>query len=262
MNESAKCVICQRETQRMACDRCQARMNSQLADLVTFMALASDNLLPGRGGDGRSTERTLGINVGALDVSAGFDAIAILESWERIWREDFGLSPYGPASAARNAHLQATLQPQSATLTGIVRFLQAWLERACDEHPAVDDFAAEVRSIHRTYKHAAGEASRGGWRVTCPADTDDGECANVLLVTAADFDSQVTCRRCRTTWATERLLRVVASSRHAELWLDPEAASEWLGVHQRTLRAWAKEGRIKRSHGRYEVHSLKALVIA
>jgi hypothetical protein len=147
-------------------------------------------------------------------------------------------------------------------LSGIVDFLQSWLGKSCDEHPAIDEFARELRDLHRVYEQAAGIRHRPSWRVTCPADTSEGECGANLRVTLEDFDSTVYCRNCETTWVTERLLRVTASSKLAELWLDAEAASEWLGVHPSTLRKWAVEGRIKREHGRYEVHSLKALVSA
>lgn len=245
-------------------------MMRQLSDVLEYQALAGDNLLPGQGGDGRSTERTLGINVAALDTSAAFDAIAVLESWERIWREDYGLTPYGPASAERVQRLTAItddpdiegvrhegMKLQRATLVGIVTFLQSWLGKTCTEHPAVDEFASELRTLHRQMQQAAGQTQRAAWRVTCPSDTNDGECGQVLRVSGEDFGGQVTCRACSTTWPVDRLLRVVASSRHAELWLDPEAASEWLGVHQRTLRGWARDGRIRRERGRYEVHSLK-----
>lgn len=255
MNELGTCLVCQRPTGRMACERCEATMRRQLSEVVDFQALAADNLVPGQGGDGRATERTLGINVAALDTCAAFDAIMVLESWERVWREDYGLTAYGPASAARS-------DAGEATLLGIVNFLQAWLSKTCDEHPAVDEFASELRNLHRQMQQAAGQTRRAAWRVTCPTDTDDGECGQQLKVSGEDFGGQVTCRSCRTTWPVERLLRVVASSRHAELWLDPEAASEWLGVHIATLRRWAKDGRIKRDHGRYEVHSIREAITA
>ena len=255
MNELGTCLVCQRPTDRMACLRCEANMRCQLNQIVEYQAMASDNLVPGQGGDGRATERTLGINVAALDTCAAFDAIMVLESWERVWREDYGLTAYGPASAARS-------DAGEATLLGIVNFLQAWLSKTCDEHPAVDEFASELRGLHRQMQQAAGQTRRAAWRVTCPTDTDEGECGQQLKVSGEDFGGQVTCRSCRTTWPVERLLRVVASSRHAELWLDPEAASEWLGVHIATLRRWAKEGRIKRDHGRYEVHSIKEAITA
>ena len=256
MNDSGTCVICQYETKRMACDRCEAKMRRQLDDLPRLMEQASANLIPGQGGDGRSTERTLGINVAALDVAAGFDAIAVLESWERIWREDYGLSQYGLATATLPDDRAATL------LRHLVAFLGSWLAKSCTEHPAIDDFAAELRQVHRSSQQAAGQTRRTAWRVTCPADTDDGECGTVLIVSGEDFDGSITCRGCRTTWPTERLLRVVASSKDSELWLDAEAASRWLGVNTRTLRRWAAEGVIRRSGGRYDLHSLKALVTA
>ena len=255
MNELAKCLVCGYDTQRMACERCETYMRRQLSEVIDYQALAADNLVPGQGGDGRATERTLGVNIAALDTCAAFDAIAVLESWERIWREDYGLTPYGIASSER-------APTPEATLTGIVQFLQAWLAKSCNEHPAVDEFAGELRGLHRQMQQAAGQVRRTAWRVTCPTDTEDGECGQVLKVSGEDFGGHVTCRTCRTTWPVERLLRVVASSRHAELWLDPEAASEWLGVHAGTLRRWAKEGRIKRDHGRYEVHSIKEAITA
>jgi len=254
VNDSRQCIICQQQTDHMACQRCETRMRRQLDDLPTFMELASANLVPGQGGDGRSTERSLGINVAALDTAAGFDAIAVLESWERIWREDYGLSPYGVATAALPDTRAAT------TLRHIVGFLGAFLARSCKEHPAIDDFAAELRSLHRSSQQAAGQTRRAAWTVTCPTDTDDGECGYVLLVSGDDFGGEVTCRSCRTTWPVERLLHVVASSKHAELWLDGQAAAMHLGVSERTLRHWGAEGRITRAHGRCDIRSLRALV--
>lgn len=251
MNASGQCTICQHETDRMACHRCQNMMRLQLGEICDYQAMAADNLIPGQGGDGRATERTLGVNLAALDLVGAFDAIAILESWERIWREDYGLAPYGPASAERDPRARATL-------LGIVGFLQAWLTKSCTEHPAIDEFARELRHLHRMCQQAAGHTMRAAWRVTCPTDVEDGECGTQLRVSGEDFGGHVTCRGCHTTWPVDRLLHVVATSRHAELWLDPEAASEWLGVHAGTLRKWASQGRIRREGGRYEVHSLKA----
>ena len=68
---------------------------------------------------------------------------------------------------------------------------------------------------------------RAGWRVTCPSDTDDGECGAVLLVRSEDFGGDVVCRACRTQWPVGAPAqgRGVLKARQ-ELWLDPEAASE------------------------------------
>lgn len=251
----SKCLICDSETNNHACHRCELRMKQQLTELPMFMQEASNNLLPGKGGDGRSTERTLGINIAALDTAAGFDAIAILEAWERIWREDYGLTPYGEATSQLKDGTPETL------LRHITTFLITWLNKSCEEHPAISDFAYELRQLHRACQQAAGLSIRPPWRATCPADTPEGECGHPILVSMEDFDSEVTCRKCQTVWPVPRLLHVVASSRHAELWLDPAAASEYLNCGQSTLRRWAKEGSIRREKGRYEVHSLRKALI-
>ena len=46
-------------------------MRQQLKDIVEFQALAPFNLIPGRGGDGRGRERSLGVNIQALDLVGG-----------------------------------------------------------------------------------------------------------------------------------------------------------------------------------------------
>jgi hypothetical protein len=225
-------------------------MRQQLTELTTLMEQASANLIPGQGGDGRSTERTLGINISALDTAAGFDAINVLESWERLWREDYGLAPYGEATSQL-----ADTKPET-TLRHITTFLHTWLEKSCTEHPAISEFAYELRIIHKQSQQAAGQTQRAAWRVTCPADGTEGECGNTLLISGEDFDNEITCRKCSTVWPVARLLHVVASSKHAELWLDPQAASEYLNCTPVTLRRWAKEGNIKREKGKYEIHSV------
>jgi hypothetical protein len=47
LNESNVCVICEQTASAMACQRCQTRIGHHLDDIVTFTALAADELLPG-----------------------------------------------------------------------------------------------------------------------------------------------------------------------------------------------------------------------
>ena len=244
------CQICDHDTDATTCDRCVTRTKYQLGEILKWQQRAE--LLPGRGGDGRSTERTIGVRVNALDSAAAFNYVNVLESWEIDWRGYFGLVSYGDASSARNR----STQPY-AMLPGIIDFLTAWVDRAAQEHPAFADFSGEVKDLHRQAKDAANERNRPQWRVTCPTDTDDGECGRELLVSGDDFGGDVFCRVCGTTWPVERLLRVVAASRLSELWLDPDAAAEYCGVSSRLLRKWGQQGLIKRERGRYEVHSIR-----
>ena len=249
MSTEITCQICQ-TGDAPTCNRCVARVRHHLTEILKWQPRAE--LLPPKGGDGRSTERTIGIRISALDSAAGFTYVGCLESWEIDWRQFFNLAPYGEASASRN---RSTLP--HLILPGIVEFLISWLDKAAAEHPAFLDFAAEVRTLHTQAKDAANERTRPQWRVTCPTDTSDGECGREFLISGEDFGGEVFCRVCGTTWPVERLLRVVASSRLSELWLDPEAAAEYCGVSTRLLRKWGQRGLIKRERGRYEVHSIR-----
>ncbi len=243
------CHICNADTDA-TCPKCVTRVRFHLTELVKWQARAE--LTPGRTGEGRSSERTIGLRVNALDSAAAYTYVGVLEAWEVDWRQHFGLTPYGEASASRNKSTYAHLM-----LGGIVEFLLSWLDRAAAEHPAFKDFASEVRGLYVQAKDAANERSRPAWRVTCPSDTTDGECGRVLTVSGEDFGGEVYCPACGTSWPVERLLRVVASSRLSELWLDPDAAAEYCGVSSRQLRKWGQQGLIKRERGRYEVHSIR-----
>lgn len=254
------CEVCSKSSEARVCVRCVSAMSRQLEDLNLFSRDASGNLLPSGSGDGRSSERGLGVRLDALDLVAGFDVVPLLEDWERDWRRFFELQPFGPASAERSRSWPADCDVISARLGECSRFLQRNLQQACEAHPAISDFARELRSMWRQAQAAAGAQPRTSWLVACPADLESGECGRVLRITGEDFDSEISCRSCGTVWPVERLLRVVASSRHSELWLDPEAASRWFGIPSRELRRWAARGRIKRSKGRYESHSIRAAI--
>ena len=206
MRTEHPCIICQHPTDRAACQRCTMRIGRHLSGIVEFAALARGEMLPGQGGDGRSTERSLGIRLDALDLVAGFDVLPVLESWERLFREEWGLAPWGPTTELRGA---GQADQAAAYLVGTVAFLRGHLERIA-EHPAVGDFSHEVARCWQQARNAARRQPRQAWRVTCPADTDDGECGELLRVTGEDFGGSVTCRACRTSWPTERLLWVVA----------------------------------------------------
>jgi len=257
MNDLGQCTICSKATDHMACAACERRINQNLSEIQEFAIYAQANLIPGQGAGGRSTERPLGIRVDALDFCAGFDVLPQLESWERAFRQDYGLAPYGQASLERNRAATEHNMAQ-VTLTGVIRFLHAWNARVCADHPAVDEYAREVAALWRQAQAASGQSPRTSWAVTCPADVDDGECANRLRVNGQDFDGSVICRKCGTSWEVKRLLLVVASSQTAEIWLDTEAAVQMFSVSSRTLREWAKRGHIKRQSGKFEVASLTA----
>lgn len=245
------CPLCNADSEGV-CGKCVGRVRYHLCALLKWQARAE--LTPGRTGEGRSSERTIGLRVNGLESAAAYTYVGVLEAWEIDWRQHFRLTPYGEASASRNKSTQAHLM-----LGGIVDFLISWVDRAAAEHPAFTEFAGEVRTLYVQAKDAANERSRPAWRVTCPTDLPDGdgECGRSLTVSGDDFGGEVFCPACGTSWPVERLLRVVASSRMSELWLDPDAAAEYCGVSSRQLRKWGQKGLIKRERGRYEVHSIR-----
>lgn len=93
--------------------------------------------------------------------------------------------------------------------------------------------------------------------VRCPTPTDAVDSQGLAIECGfrlyyADVHEDVTCKRCGTT-RSAMTLAAVAMSDGAEVWLDPEAAASWLGVTEGTLRQWARQGKVQRSHGRYLV---------
>jgi hypothetical protein len=226
-------------------------MRNHLQDIATYTTQAQHELTPNKGGDGRAQTIPIGIRLNALDLTAGNDILPTLEEWERDWRHTYNLTPYGPASAARN---QGT--PQSQHLHGVIQFLITWLPTAADTHPAIADFAQELRQLRQQAQHAANQQPRQSWNVTCPTDTDETECGNAIRITGEDFDSYKTCKQCGTTWEVNRLIQVAASSSEAKIWLDSETAATQTGISQRTLRQWAQQKRIERRNGLYEYRSL------
>lgn len=261
-----QCLVCDRDQSDRVCVRCSKQMATQLRDIRVSLVDASIALIPSRSGERRSSERGLGIRLDALDFVAGFDVFPVLEEWERAWRSFFGLAPYGQASADRVAAVLGArvgqVDVQAVQLDGCIRFLERWLDKACESYDAIDEFALELRGLWRKAKVAAGDHPRTSWRVTCPTDVEDGECGRVLRITGEDFDKPLHCRSCGTAWKVERLLMVVASSRHAEVWLDPEAAAAWFGLSSRELRRLAQRGLIRREHGRYESHSIRDAILS
>jgi hypothetical protein len=125
-----------------------------------------------------------------------------------------------------------------------------------EEFP-LEDFADEMRACVRVLRRWDMNAEDMGTMVKCPTVNDDAtECGYRLHYLAAD--EHVTCRRCGATRDVAQLV-YVAMSDGRDVWLDPEAASQWLGVTEGTLRQWARKGQIERDHGRYRMPNSTAV---
>lgn len=242
------CVICgEASEQGFACAVCERRLRDRLANIVEFYALAEGELVPGASGGSRSSsERSLGVRVAALDFLAGNDVVAILGLWERDWRETYDLSD---AKAGRDVQ---------DTLTAIVNFLLAWLHRSCTDHPAIDDFAREVRECWGIARAAARMAPARRTLVDCPTiDEDDQACTGKIGI---DDRDETHCRTCGATRTLDLLLAITGADDAAPVWVDAEVVVRKTGVPERTLRHWAGRGKVSRSHGRYELRSVYSYI--
>lgn len=101
------CVICGTRDPAegwTTCAPCTDRIDDDLAAIVTLTHAAADHLTPaakpGAGGSGKPGSRPP-LDLGALDDAMAADALPLCESWEKLVREHYGLSPYGPASLLR-----------------------------------------------------------------------------------------------------------------------------------------------------------------
>lgn len=250
------CIVCRRTRPEKGytCQSCRTRTRRQLNDLPELYIRAGQELVPGAADGTRGSEPSIGVRLGALELRAGYDVLGVLGSWERIWREDFCLSePPGPAPSH---------DPVGTTLLGVVRFLNVWLDRAADSHPAFDDFAGEVAVSHAKAVDAARVRPRQAWVVSCPTDTPTGRCGASLRVTGEDFGSAIACRRCHTMWDVMRLLHVAVHDAEATMWLPASEIELLYGVGERRLQRWAKAGLIRRDHGRYDVASVRSAFLS
>jgi len=247
-----KCLICHKgEPRGYACDGCRNRLRNRLGEIVELTALAETwaaTTCGGEGARGKPGSRPP-TDLGRLDDALGIDALAMLEGWERLVREDFDLVPYGVVTEA-----------MGATLTRTVGFLLHHLDRLCDSWPPVDEFAKEVRDIHGRLQRYDETVERGVMRIPCPAphpDDNDEACGYRLHVSPGDLGAHLTCRRCGESWNADRLLLVALSDPNLILWMDPEVATLVTGIPLRTLQRWAQAESIDHKRGRFELRSIR-----
>jgi hypothetical protein len=261
------CPICHRLDPNgrswACCVGCVQRTDRMLVDILEAHALASlpEYLIPSRSGDGAgpvsgSHERPIGLDVAVLDLALGEDQLAVLEQWERWWREHWGLSPYGEASGSRlivhvsHGTYELASTPTSRNLTGTVGFLRAWWPTASGvNEPPPEEFASEVRHLHGRALTALRMTEPKPTTIACPADLDNGSiCGHRIPLTGDGND--LYCTRCGTRWTTARLLLVAAVS-GARVEISVEDAAHHYGVTTRTVRRMIERGELRRaSYGR------------
>jgi hypothetical protein len=253
------CPICRRPDPRgqswACCVGCVQRIDRMLGEILEAHALASlpEYLIPSRSGDGAgpvsgSHERPIGLDVAVLDLALGEDQLAVLEQWERWWREHWGLSPYGEASGSRLERAVSHGSAEEVTLCGVVGWLRLWWPTAAlVTEPPPEEFADEVRHLHGRALSALRMTEPKPTTIACPADLDNGSiCGHRIPLTGDGND--LYCTRCGTRWTTSRLLLVAAVS-GARVEISVEDAMSHYGCSRATVYRMVNRGELAR--GRY-----------
>lgn len=194
---------------------------------------------------------TIELNPG--DTSSAVTILEALEMWERAIREDRHFVPYGIASSMR-ARPGQRHDDTTATLVGVVDFLAGQVDWIVAEPTfGLEEFSDHVRRCAGALRRwAADNDAQIGTRIACPSVLEHGPCGAPLRISTGG--EPVTCRACGHAWTVEWLIRVAGDE--ADGWADMEAVCRLSGLHERTIRRWAKAGKVRKRGLLYNVRDI------
>ena len=206
---------------------------------------AEDFIEPGRSASGAvSAERSIGVNVNALDYSMANELLGILHSWESEIRSARQLTP------------PALLKKQPTTVMEV--------RVACDFHLAhldwtlgqdwAADFYNEIKEQYAKGMAAAKQFVEQPRRIPCPTD----DCGKYVVIDAEYLMSDVTCFGCKESWTVLRLVALAMSNPNRKFFLDAEAIGLWLGITQRQVHKIIKANNIERRGSLYDLAAVIA----
>ena len=241
------CHICNRNNQgEGACKICTLKVRAALTELPDLQWQAGFYLEPGRSGSGAvSAERSIGINVNALDFAVASDLLAILHSWETVIRRDRQLTP--PALVAKQPSIEAEVQ---ATCEFHLTHLEWSLLQ-----PWALDFYGEVLQLHAKGRAAAKQFKEQARRIPCPTD----DCNKFVVIDVDNLTADVSCFGCKQSWTVLRLVALAMSNPNRKFFLDVEAIALWLQINQREVYRLIKKFKVER---RGQMYDLAAIIEA
>ena len=234
------CNICQRPTDATTCKGCHKSVRGWLTVIPDLQQEAGYYITPGRSGNGAVTaERSIGVNVNALDYSMATELLGILHSWESLVRSARQLTP--PALLVKEPTIEAEVD---ATCTFHIAHLDWTLQQEWAK-----DFHDEVKEQHSKGMAAAKRFVEQPRRIPCPTD----DCHKFVVIDAENLMSDVTCFGCRQSWTVLRLVALAMSNPTRKFFLDVEAIALWLGLSQRQVYKIIKANKIERNGQLYDL---------
>ncbi len=238
------CQVCSRTTERQgACRYCFMKVKSSLVELPDLHFESQMFITPGRSGSGKvSAERSIGVNVAALDFAMATDLLRTLHSWEVIIRNDRKLTP--PALVAKERTLDAEVQ-------ATVDFHCTHLEWSLGQEWAVE-FAGEVYGLHAKGRSAAKRFTEQVRRIPCPTD----DCKKFVVIDVENLMDDVSCFGCKQSWTVLRLIALAMSNPDRKFYLDVEAIAAWMGTTERTVYNLIKTHKVERRGSLYDLSAI------
>ena len=238
------CQVCNRVTEREgACRPCFMKVKSSLVELPDLHFESQMFITPGRSGSGKvSAERSIGVNVAALDFSLATDLLRTLHSWEVIIRTDRKLTP--PALVPKEPTIEAEVQ-------ATVDFHCSHLDWSLNQEWAVE-FASEVYGLHAKGRSAAKRFTEQARRIPCPTD----DCKRFVVIDVENLMDDVSCFGCKQSWSVLRLIALAMSNPNKKFYLDVEAIAAWMGTTERTVYNLIKTHKVERRGSLYDLSAI------
>ncbi len=240
------CNICLRPAnESIVCHRCHQAIIVWLTNIPALRREAESFVAPGRSGSGSvSAERSIGVNVNALDYSMANELLGILHSWESEIRSARRLTP--PALLKKEPSIDLEVQVAC-------QFQLAHLEWTLGQEWA-SDFYSEIKEQHAKGMAAAKQFVEQPRRIPCPTD----DCGKYVVIDAENLMSDVSCFGCKQSWTVLRLVALAMSNPNRKFFLDVEAIALWLGISQRQVHKIIKANGIAKNGKMYDLAAVIA----
>lgn len=241
-----KCYVCDRPRDDAGtCNKCRSSIVLWIGQIPALHKEASDFITPGRSGSGAVTaERSIGVNVNALDFSMANELLGILHSWEAEIRSARHLTPPALLVKEKSVELEVAKACKFQLAHIDWTLLQEW----------AGDFVNEIKEQHAKGMGAAKRFVEQPRRIPCPTD----DCGRFIAIDAERLMADVSCFKCKQSWTVLRLVALAMSNPNRRFYLDVEAIALWLGISQRQVYKIAKAANIEHKGSLYDLSAIIA----